>query len=49
MWASYISHKIRLGKFSQVDYNHDLTIGNKKYLQAINEYSQATKKTSEPL
>ena len=27
MWASYINHKIRLGKFSQVDYNHDLTIG----------------------
>ena len=25
MWASYINHKIRLGKFSQVDYNHDLT------------------------
>ena len=25
MWASYISHKIRLGKFSQVDYIHDLT------------------------
>ena len=26
MWASYINHKIRLGKFSQVDYNYDLTI-----------------------
>ena len=25
MWAKYINHKSRLGKFSQVDYNHNLT------------------------
>ena len=25
MWARYTGHKIRLGKSSHVDYNHDLT------------------------
>ena len=32
MWASYIRHKIRLGKFSQVDYSHGLTIWSRALL-----------------
>ena len=44
MWASYISHKIRLGKFCQVDYSHDLTI---KTINE-NEIVSFTKSTSLP-